>query len=131
METNTQNSATQTEAIKSYLLAGNTLTQLESLDRFRCLRLGARCWELRQSGYNVKSEMVKTPSGKNIASYFIPANEPLIAPSERKKEKSITLSKLKLLAKEVAEGDLLTELAFSKLIATAENGQHRPNTSTN
>lgn len=122
METNTQNSVTQTEAIKSYLLAGNTLTQLESLDRFRCLRLGARCWELRQSGYNVKSEMVKTPSGKNIASYFIPANEPLIAPSERKKDKTISLSKLRALAKEIADGDLLTEMTYSKLLIAAEKG---------
>lgn len=78
---------TQTEKIKEYLLAGNTLTQLQSLDRFKCLRLGARCWDLRQKGINVQSRIVETPSGKHIAEYFVPQNEPLIARNGKKEKK--------------------------------------------
>lgn len=113
-------SQTQTEQIKTFLLAGNTLTALESLDRFKCFRLGARCWDLRQAGYNVKSKMVETPSGKKIASYWIPSDHPLITPAEKKKDKVISISKLRSLAREISNGDLLTELTLSKLIVAAE-----------
>lgn len=113
---------TQTDKIREYLLAGNTLTALSALERFRCMRVGARCWDLRQKGINVQSRIVETPSGKHIAEYFVPQNEPLITRNGKKeKEKSITLSKLRSLAKEVAGGDLQTELIFSRLIARVEN----------
>lgn len=111
---------TQADQIEAYLLAGGALTQLQSLERFKCLRLGARAWDLRQKGINVQSRIVETPSGKHIAEYFVPPDAPLITPAERKKEKSITLTKLRSLAREVANGDLLTELAYSKLLVAAE-----------
>lgn len=121
METNTQNTTTQTDKIRDWLLMGNTLTALESLDRFKCWRLGARAWDLRQAGYNVQSMIVKMPSGKRVASYYIPEHQPLITPTERKKKpKSITIEKLRELAREVADGDLLVEMMFSKLIIAAE-----------
>ncbi len=109
----------QTDAIRDYLLAGNTLTQLQSLDRFRCLRLGARCWDLRQRGINVQSRLVETPSGKHIAEYFIPQNEQFIPRNGKKKTKSITIEKLRELAIEEAKS-LEEQLLFSRLIARVE-----------
>lgn len=44
MDTNTNatNSASQTQRILAYLQEGNTITPLEALRKFSCLRLGAR-----------------------------------------------------------------------------------------
>ena len=61
---------TQAEAILAYLKAGATLTPLEALDRFGCLRLGARCFDLRRKGEPVRSRFVATPSGKHVAQYY-------------------------------------------------------------
>lgn len=117
METNTQ-----TDKIRDWLLMGNTLTALESLDRFKCWRLGARAWDLRQAGYNVQSMIVKMPSGKRVASYYIPEHQPLITPTERKKKpKTITIEKLRELAREVAAGDLLVGNYMQRLLEAAKN----------
>lgn len=60
----------QTNKIKEYLLAGNTLTSLEALKFFGCLRLSGRIHDLRCSGVNVVSQMVKI-NGKKVAEYRI------------------------------------------------------------
>lgn len=112
--------ASQNSKILAHLLAGHTLTSLESLDFCGSLRLGARRDDLRRIGYNVESEMIKV-GRKRVARYFIPPDNQLIPPSERKKKpKSVTIDRLRELAREVAAGDLLTELAFSRLIIAAE-----------
>ena len=60
---------TQEEAILDYLRRGNTLTPLEALKLFNCLRLGARIWDLRQKGHAIEMKVVETPSGKHVAEY--------------------------------------------------------------
>ena len=113
----------QNSKILAHLMAGNTLTSLESLDFCGSLRLGARRDDLRHAGYNVKSEMIKV-GRKRVARYFIPADVPLIPPTERKKKpKSISIDRLRSLAREIADGDLLTETTFSKLIIAAEKSK--------
>jgi hypothetical protein len=42
----------QTTQILNHLKEGNTLSPLEALDMFGCLRLGARIWELRHGEYD-------------------------------------------------------------------------------
>lgn len=59
----------QEQAILQYLQAGRVLTQLEALNLFRCMRLGARVHSLRKQGHKIQSEMVKVPSGKHVAQY--------------------------------------------------------------
>lgn len=59
----------QNEKIALWLLAGKSITPLESLERFGCFRLGARIYDLRKEGYDIEREMVKTPQGKHVASY--------------------------------------------------------------
>lgn len=57
-------------AILDYLKQGNSITPLEALERFKCMRLGARIWQLiHEDGFKIEKEMVKVPSGKTVASY--------------------------------------------------------------
>lgn len=59
---------TQTENIFAWLAAGETITPLEALEKFGCLRLGARIYDLRQLGYNIETKHV-TQNGKTFAQY--------------------------------------------------------------
>ena len=60
---------TQETMILAYLQTGASLTPLEALERFQCFRLGARCWDLKKAGHDIRSEMVTLPSGKHVARY--------------------------------------------------------------
>jgi hypothetical protein len=59
----------QASRILEFLKAGNTITALEALDRFNCLRLGGRVFDLKKRGFNIESEMVKLNNGKRVARY--------------------------------------------------------------
>ena len=61
----------QCSRILEWLQKGNRITPLEALSRFQCLRLGGRIFDLRKQGWNVQKEMVQTPSGKHVASYYL------------------------------------------------------------
>ena len=60
----------QTERIKAYLLKGKTLTALQALKLFGCLRLASRINELRES-YTITRERVKLANGKVVMKYGI------------------------------------------------------------
>jgi len=60
----------QNEAIKAHLLSGKSLTCLEALYKFSCLRLGARIWELKKQGMNIKPEFIEI-NGKHIVKYSL------------------------------------------------------------
>ena len=65
---------TQKNDILDHLLAGRTLTALEALYKFGCFRLGARVWDLRQAGHDIKMDFVEveTRRGKsNVARYSL------------------------------------------------------------
>lgn len=47
----------QTEKILAYMKGGGTLTQLEALDLFGCMRLGARVLDLKKRGYRIEGTM--------------------------------------------------------------------------
>lgn len=68
---NMETSASQERMILEALKRGESLTPLDSLRRFGCLRLGARIWDLKRKGHDVKKTTVKTASGKRVAQYFI------------------------------------------------------------
>lgn len=61
----------QETQILDWLKAGNSITPAEAYERFQTLRLGGRIYDLRQKGYNIKSEDFKTPSGKHVARYSL------------------------------------------------------------
>jgi hypothetical protein len=62
----------QTDAILAHLRAGNSLTQLEALSLFGCMRLPSRIDELHKRGVGVVKDMVKLPTGKRVAKYYLP-----------------------------------------------------------
>ncbi|WP_100137869.1 helix-turn-helix domain-containing protein [Snodgrassella alvi] len=51
--------ATQTSQILEYLKDGNSITPLDALRKFGCMRLGARIYDLRQDGHVINTRMVK------------------------------------------------------------------------
>lgn len=62
-------SQTQNGKILKALLNGERLTHLDAEKRFNCLRLGARIYDLKQRGHNIKRVMITVPSGKRVAQY--------------------------------------------------------------
>lgn len=63
----------QNERILDYLLKGGTLTPLQALKKFDCWALSSRISDLNKLGkYRIKSELVKTKSGKLVSKYSIP-----------------------------------------------------------
>ena len=70
---------TQDMLILRHLKERGSITPLEALYLYGCMRLGARIWELRQAGHKIKKVMV---SGKNrrgesvtFAKYYMEAEE--------------------------------------------------------
>lgn len=64
---------TQCEYTLEYLRAYGSITPLEALRAFSCLRLGARISDLRKIGIEIETEM--NPSGKRYAIYRLMEGE--------------------------------------------------------
>ena len=62
---------TQSQRILDYLATGKSLTPLEALHKFGCLRLGARIYDLRCAGHKIKSHLYRTRSGANVGEYWL------------------------------------------------------------
>ena len=65
----------QIDAILKYLQEGHSLTPLEALQKFGCMRLGARIWDLHKQGYRILSKIVTGENGKHYACYYMPRQE--------------------------------------------------------
>jgi len=61
----------QKTAILAHLKTGRSITPLEALRLFGCLRLGARIHELKGEGHAIHSERVEVGPGKRVASYTL------------------------------------------------------------
>lgn len=48
---------TQCGMILDYLLDGNTITQAEAITLFGCYRLGARIYDIKGQGFDIRREM--------------------------------------------------------------------------
>lgn len=59
----------QYDAILTHLQSGKTLTALEALDRFGCMRLASRITDLKKKGHTIHSETIEHPNGKRYARY--------------------------------------------------------------
>ena len=64
---------TQSEQILNHLKSGHSITPLEALDKFGCMRLGARVYDLKQQGHDIRTEPLALPSGKHVARYWMEA----------------------------------------------------------
>jgi len=79
-----KNSTTRSQkaAILNYLLAGKS--QLEAAEMLGCWRLGARCYDLREDGYLIETEMVTNKAtGKRYARYYMPKDEIAMVKAQR------------------------------------------------
>lgn len=68
---NPESSASQASQIGAYLMQGNKITPLEALSLFGSLRLSAIIFVLRERGYKIQVERIKTSTGKWVAQYWI------------------------------------------------------------
>ncbi len=70
--TETKNKS-QVQQILNAMLAGQKITALKAIDKFKCLRLASRIAEIKSTGkYKIKSEFIKLKSGKRVKEYSIP-----------------------------------------------------------
>lgn len=60
----------QLKAIKTHLESGKSITPIDALNQYGCFRLGARIWDLKNSGMDIVTEMVQRGE-KRFASYKI------------------------------------------------------------
>ena len=63
-------SLSQKAQIKAALLAGETLTPIDALNRYGCFCLGARIAEIKADGLNIVN-VWRTVDGKRVAAYKI------------------------------------------------------------
>jgi hypothetical protein len=59
----------QTQAILEALKSGRRLTPIQILEEFGSFRASGRIYDIRKLGFNVKTKMIMTPSGKRVAEY--------------------------------------------------------------
>lgn len=60
----------QKKAILNWLSEGNTITSLQALNMFGCMRLASRISDLRSSGVPIAREMIEV-NGKRVAKYWL------------------------------------------------------------
>ena len=68
---NYTSSASQCAQIKQWLEEGKTITSLEALQHFGCMRLASRIHDLRERGVEIHTERIMTHKGKIVAQYSI------------------------------------------------------------
>jgi hypothetical protein len=62
----------QSQQILDYLKLGKSLTSLEALTAFGCLRLASRINDLIKQGYNIVSDRVEDKeTGKHYSRYYL------------------------------------------------------------
>lgn len=61
----------QEQAILAWLKSGKGLTPLGALRLFGSFRLAARIWNLRTAGYDIRSTIRRTNTGKRVAVYWL------------------------------------------------------------
>lgn len=94
----------QGKRIVAYIRACGSITALEALNAIGCLNLKARIHELRSLGWGIHTTMIKTSTGKLVASYALtdPAqNEPTGVPIPGRKQTGTFAGKLAALEHEV------------------------------
>lgn len=71
---NSESSQSQVKMIVAYLEEGNTITSLEALKLFGCLRLASRICDIRERGYDIAKETITLSNGKRVTQYKLNNN---------------------------------------------------------
>lgn len=69
---NAQSAKSQCDMIANWLERGFSITSLEALNMFGCLRLSSRIWDLKERGMNIQKKTIVLPNKKRVCEYFIP-----------------------------------------------------------
>lgn len=59
----------QCDQIVQYMSAGYSLTSLDALRLFGCMRLASRICDLRERGYDISTCRIRTNTGKYVTEY--------------------------------------------------------------
>ena len=65
----------QRDSVLRFLQAGNTITPIDALNMFGCLRLATVSFDLRQEGWDIETIDTKSANGKKFASYKLRVNK--------------------------------------------------------
>ena len=68
---NGKQSASQEKQILAWLQSGKSITPLEALTEFNCMRLQARIHEIEEKGFRIIRDWFVTPSGKKVRKYSL------------------------------------------------------------
>lgn len=67
---------TQNEMILGHMLEGKSITALDALNLYGCMRLGARVYDLKRDGYPIESRMITVgPNDKRVSVYWMDLNK--------------------------------------------------------
>ena len=69
---NAASAKTQCDMIANWLEKGYSITSLQALNMFGCLRLSSRIWDLKERGMNIQKKTIVLPNKKRVCEYFIP-----------------------------------------------------------
>lgn len=61
----------QNKMIEEWLRAGHSITPLEALRMFGCLRLSGRIWDLREKGMDIVSRKIQISPRKRVSQYSL------------------------------------------------------------
>lgn len=68
---NEKESRTQCSMIADWLKMGYSITSLEALEKFGCLRLASRVHDLKERGLNIGKKIITLPNKKRVCEYFL------------------------------------------------------------
>jgi hypothetical protein len=68
---NAQSAKSQCDMIAAWLERGFSITSLEALQRFGCMRLASRICDLRERGMDISTCKIKTNTGKYVTEYSL------------------------------------------------------------
>ena len=68
---NLKSSESQKRQILAWLQSGKSITPLEALEEFNCMRLQARIHEIEEKGFKIIRDWFVTPSGKKVRKYSL------------------------------------------------------------
>ncbi len=71
---NKEQSMSQCNMIAEWLNKGYSLTSLDALRLFGCMRLASRIHDLRERGMNINACKIKTETGKYVTEYVLSSN---------------------------------------------------------
>ena len=74
------NTTSQNDLILEHLQVLGTITPLEALKDYGCLRLGARIHDLKAKGHHITMDLIEVGDyGKRVAQYALAASKALAA----------------------------------------------------